>query len=95
MEVIDSAMAVWRENPKRVTIQQVEGFVRQILGWREYMRGVYWALMPGLAQMNFFGHDRPLPDFYWTAATRMQCLRAAIGQSLTHAPSSNRTRESA
>jgi deoxyribodipyrimidine photolyase-related protein len=85
MEVIDAAVNAWKENPKRVAIRQVEGFVRQILGWREYMRGVYWALMPGFAEMNFFGHNRPLPDCYWTAETRMRCMAAAIGQSLRHA----------
>jgi len=85
MEVIAAAVNAWEKDPQRIAIQQVEGFVRQILGWREYMRGVYWALMPGFSGMNFFGHDLPLPDFYWTAETRMACLAAAIGQSLKHA----------
>ena len=85
LEVVTAAVNAWKENPQRIAIQQVEGFVRQILGWREYMRGVYWALMPDFAGMNFFGHNLPLPDFYWTAETRMACLAAAIGQSLKHA----------
>jgi deoxyribodipyrimidine photolyase-related protein len=85
LEVVTAAVNAWKEDPQRIAIQQVEGFVRQILGWREYMRGVYWALMPDFAGMNFFGHDLPLPDFYWTAETRMACLAAAIGQSLKHA----------
>ena len=85
LEVIAAAVNAWEKHPQWIAIQQVEGFVRQILGWREYMRGVYWALMPGFAGMNFFGHDLPLPDFYWTAETRMRCLAAAIGQSLRHA----------
>jgi deoxyribodipyrimidine photolyase-related protein len=68
-----------------VGIEQVEGFVRQILGWREYMRGIYWAHMPAYASMNHFGHTAGLPDFYWTAETRMNCLRTAISQSLAHA----------
>ena len=59
--------------------------MRQILGWREYMRGIYWALMPDLESMNYFDHQAALPDFYWTGETRMNCLRAAIGQSLTYA----------
>jgi deoxyribodipyrimidine photolyase-related protein len=84
-EVIEAAVDAWKENPQRIAIQQVEGFVRQILGWREYMRGVYWTLMPGLAHMNFLGHDLPLPECYWTAETRMRCLASAIGQSLKHA----------
>jgi deoxyribodipyrimidine photolyase-related protein len=85
LEVIAAAVNAWEKDPQRIAIPQVEGFVRQILGWREYMRGVYWALMPDFAGMNFFGHDLPLPDFYWTAETRMACLAAAIGQSLKHA----------
>ena len=85
LEVIAAAVDSWIRNPERVAIQQAEGFVRQVLGWREYMRGVYWALMPGFAGMNFFGHDLPLPDFYWTAETRMACMAAVIGQSLRHA----------
>jgi deoxyribodipyrimidine photolyase-related protein len=85
LEVVSAAVTAWRDDPRRIAIQQAEGFVRQILGWREYMRGVYWALMPGLARMNFLGHDLPLPDFYWTAETRMGCLQAAVGQSLAQA----------
>ena len=85
MEVITAAVEAWKRSPRRIALHQVEGFVRQILGWREYMRGVYWALMPELGRMNFFGHDRPLPGFYWTGETRMRCLAAAIGQSLQHA----------
>jgi deoxyribodipyrimidine photolyase-related protein len=85
LEVIEAAVAAWRKNRRRIALHQVEGFVRQILGWREYMRGVYWALMPELGQMNHLGHDLPLPDWYWTAETRMRCLQAAIGQSLAQA----------
>ena len=85
MEIVAAAVNAWQKNPKRVVIHQVEGFVRQILGWREYMRGVYWALMPNFEGMNFLGHDLPLPDYYWTGETRMACLAAAIGQSLRYA----------
>jgi len=84
MEVIGAAMIEW-ERREEISVQQVEGFVRQILGWREYMRGVYWDLMPDFSEMNFFNHDAALPDFYWTGDTRMACLKAAIGQSLEHA----------
>ncbi len=63
----------------------VEGFVRQILGWREYVRGVYWARMPGYPASNAFDHHRPLPEWFWTGGTQMACLRSAIGQSLAHA----------
>jgi deoxyribodipyrimidine photolyase-related protein len=85
MEVIQAAVKARQETPRRIALHQVEGFVRQILGWREYMRGVYWALMPAFAQMNYLGHDRPLPDFYWTGETRMRCMAEAIGQSLRQA----------
>ncbi len=85
LEVIEAAIRTWEKEKRTIKIQQIEGFVRQILGWREYMRGIYWALMPRLGRMNYFNHRAPLPDYYWTAETKMQCMRAAIGQSLEHA----------
>jgi deoxyribodipyrimidine photolyase-related protein len=85
LEVIETAVKAWQKKPSQVEIQQVEGFVRQILGWREYMRGIYWALMPDLAAMNYFDHRAALPEFYWTGDTRMNCLKAAIGQSIEQA----------
>ena len=85
LEVIDAAVKAWQNQASGIKIQQVEGFVRQVLGWREYMRGIYWALMPELATMNYFDHQAALPEFYWTGDTSMNCLRCAIGQSLKHA----------
>jgi len=85
LEVIQAVVKAWKQKKSAIGIQQIEGFIRQILGWREYMRGIYWALMPNLESMNFFNHDRALPDFYWTGETRMTCLQAAVGQSLEHA----------
>ncbi len=84
-EVVDAAVAAWRDDPKGIALNQIEGFVRQIVGWREYMRGVYWMLMPGLETENFFGHTRKLPGWYWTGDTKMNCLKRAIGNSLEHA----------
>jgi deoxyribodipyrimidine photolyase-related protein len=69
----------------RAPLNSVEGFIRQILGWREYVRGVYWLKMPTYADSNALCADRPLPDFYWTGETNMACLRAAIGQTLDEA----------
>lgn len=86
MEVIEAAIArSLATSGETVGIEQVEGFVRQILGWREYMRGIYWTHMPEYATMNHFGHKAGLPDAYWTAKTRMRCLRSVISQSLQHA----------
>ncbi len=65
----------------RVPLNAAEGFIRQIIGWREYVRGVYWLKMPGYAETNFFDAGRPLPAFYWTAETQMNCLRQCITQT--------------
>ncbi len=83
-EVVERVIAAYREN-EHIDLPAAEGFIRQIAGWREFMRGVYWAKMPGYAAMNELNHQRPLPDFYWTGKTGMSCLRHAIGQSLRHA----------
>ena len=85
LEVIDAVISAWEDEKSIYEIQQIEGFIRQILGWREYMRGVYWAQMPGLENMNYFKHTGDLPDFYWTGETKMKCLSQAIGQSLKYA----------
>jgi len=69
----------------RAPLNAVEGFIRQIIGWREYVRGIYWLRMPEYAQSNFFGHKRPLPGFYWTGETDMTCLKSAIGQTKAEA----------
>lgn len=82
-EVIDRAQTCWRAG--QAPLAAVEGFIRQILGWREYVRGVYWARMPGYANSNYFGHQEDLPDWFWTGATSMNCLHHAISQSLEHA----------
>lgn len=65
----------------RIPLNAAEGFIRQIIGWREYMRGIYWLKMPGYAETNFFAANRPLPDLYWTGATEMNCLRQCITQT--------------
>lgn len=85
-EVIAAAVTAPQRSPDAVAgIEQVEGFVRQILGWREFVRGIYWAHMPAYETLNHFGHKAPLPKYYWTAKTRMHCMHHAITQSLRHA----------
>lgn len=66
-------------------LEAVEGFIRQILGWREYVRGVYWRFMPGYLERNELGASEDLPAFYWTGETPMNCLRETITQTLDHA----------
>lgn len=81
-EVVNRCVEEWHKKPETISIAQIEGFVRQILGWREYMRGIYWAKMPDYAQKNFFGFQRPLPKWYWNGKTKMNCLKHAISGSL-------------
>jgi len=84
-EVIDAVEAAHRERgAQALPLASVEGFIRQLLGWREFVRGVYWQTMPGLKTANHFGHARDLPRWYWTGETQMACLRDAIGQTLAH-----------
>lgn len=64
------------------SLAAAEGFIRQVLGWREYVRGVYWLLMPEYAQRNTFEAKRPLPDYFWTGDTDLRCLQQALKQSL-------------
>ncbi len=85
LEVVTAAVEAWERQPERITINQVEGFVRQIIGWREYMRGVYWAKMPAFAQMNALEHHGELPHWYWDGQTNMNCQAHAVGQSLERA----------
>lgn len=66
----------------RVPLNAAEGFIRQLIGWREYVRGIYWLRMPEYAELNAFGNRRALPEFYWTGATGMRCMAEAIGQTL-------------
>ncbi|NJN47900.1 MAG: cryptochrome/photolyase family protein [Candidatus Competibacteraceae bacterium] len=82
-EVCEAALYAYHAGS--APLQAVEGFIRQILGWREFIRGIYWLHMPDYAQSNFFKADRLLPDFYWTGETDMNCLREAIGSTRRNA----------
>jgi deoxyribodipyrimidine photolyase-related protein len=81
-EVIEAAERAFRAG--RAPLAAVEGFIRQVLGWREYVRGVYGLQMPGYAARNALEAHAPLPAFYWSGDTDMACLREAIGQTLRH-----------
>ena len=85
LEVIEKAIETWEADKATIDISQIEGFVRQILGWREYMRGIYWKEMPGYRRSNRLRNQRDLPAFYWTGETDMNCLHHAIKNSLEHA----------
>ena len=81
-EVVAQVQAAYLDG--RAPLASVEGFIRQILGWREYVRGVYWTQMPGYLERNALGANENLPAWYWSGATDMACLRDALAQTLTH-----------
>ncbi|MDE2347550.1 MAG: cryptochrome/photolyase family protein [Gammaproteobacteria bacterium] len=81
-EVVDAAQSAWREG--RVPLASAEGFVRQILGWREYVRGIYWTRMPDYGESNALAAQADLPRFYWTGEAPMVCLADALEQTLRH-----------
>lgn len=85
LDVIHATIGYWQYHKNTIDIAQVEGFVRQIIGWREYMRGIYWAKMPEFATLNYFENTAKLPDFFWTGKTDMNCQSHAINQSLDKA----------
>jgi deoxyribodipyrimidine photolyase-related protein len=81
-EIINTVLETYRKQEDDIDISQVEGFIRQILGWREYMRGMYWMLMPAYKKENFFENKNKLPEFFWTGKTKMNCLKNTINNSL-------------
>ncbi|SIQ75562.1 deoxyribodipyrimidine photolyase-related protein [Rhizobium sp. RU33A] len=83
IDVIRRAEAAWFEG--RAPLNAVEGFIRQILGWREYVRGIYWTEMPDYAGLNHLSASRTLPQMYWTARTDMACMKGAVGDTIEHA----------
>jgi len=83
LEICEKAAAAYRM--KKAPLNAVEGFIRQILGWREYIRGIYWHFMPKYAERNTLGATRPLPEFYWTAETNMFCVAEAVRHTRDYA----------
>jgi deoxyribodipyrimidine photolyase-related protein len=81
-EVVQAAEAAYRAG--KVPLEGAEGFIRQILGWREFVRGIYWTQMPGYLERNALDARQDLPAWYWTGHTDMACLRDAITQTLAH-----------
>lgn len=82
-EVCAAAEAAWRAG--QAPLNAVEGFIRQILGWREFVRGIYWTEMPGYGQTNHLKAGRDLPEFYWTGRTGMRCLSECIATTRRNA----------
>jgi deoxyribodipyrimidine photolyase-related protein len=80
LEVIQAAEKAFHE--RGLNLASVEGFIRQIIGWREFMRGVYFLDMPQMKEDNFYGHQNPLPQWYWSGNTKMNCMKQCIQQTL-------------
>jgi len=81
-EVIAAVLKAWKKDD--LDLATVEGFIRQILGWREFVRGMYYLDMPQMALDNFYDHQNALPSWYWTGNTKMKCMQQAIGQTLEY-----------
>jgi deoxyribodipyrimidine photolyase-related protein len=83
MEVIEAVQARWQQG--QAPLNAAEGFIRQILGWREYVRGLYWLYMPEYAGRNHLQAMRPLPNFFWSGQTDLNCMRQCIEQTHDYA----------
>jgi len=81
-DVVAGAERLWKAG--EAPLEATEGFIRQVIGWREYVRGIYWHFMPEYLDRNTLGAEQPLPAFYWTASTEMNCLKDALGQTLRY-----------
>lgn len=82
-ECVDLAEKAYHQG--HAPLHAVEGFIRQILGWREFIRGIYWLKMPDYPKLNYFNATKPLPAFYWTGKTTMRCLQQCVQQTQVHA----------
>ncbi len=82
-EVCDAVIEAYQNN--NIPLNSAEGFIRQIIGWREYVRGIYWLTMPAYASQNYFNNNRALPRFYWDGDTKMACVADCVSNTLNHA----------
>lgn len=82
-EVISATVNAYHQ--QQLPLASVEGFIRQILGWREFIRGVYWLDMPNIAKANHYNHTRALPSWYWSGDTHMNCMRQTVTDTMQHA----------
>jgi deoxyribodipyrimidine photolyase-related protein len=82
-EICNAAEAAYKQG--RAPLNAVEGFIRQIIGWREYVRGIYWLKMPDYEKSNHLNATRKLPWFYWSGETKMNCMRECIRNSKQNA----------
>ena len=83
LEVCQAALKAYEDN--HVPLNAAEGFIRQIIGWREYVRGIYWLNMPQYAHLNKLGNTRDLPRYYWDSDTKMACMSDAFKTTFDHA----------
>ncbi|MGB0309936.1 MAG: cryptochrome/photolyase family protein [Candidatus Puniceispirillaceae bacterium] len=83
MQAVEAAHSAYHKGD--APLHSVEGFIRQILGWREFVRGLYWLKMPEYREMNFLEADRPLPDFFWDCQTEMNCLHQCFSETRKYA----------
>lgn len=81
-EVVERAIEAYQQKGSKIDLAQLEGFIRQIIGWREFVRGIYWANEESYSSLNHFKASRKLPDYFWSGKTKMRCMSEAIGQSL-------------
>ncbi|SIS69547.1 cryptochrome/photolyase family protein [Neptunomonas antarctica] len=84
MQVIQTAIQYFETSEGEINLAQVEGFIRQILGWREYVRGMYWSNMPQYRRLNALDATTPLPGWYWSSNTKMNCIKQSIQQTMTY-----------
>jgi deoxyribodipyrimidine photolyase-related protein len=83
-DIVKTVTNYFHNHKDTIAISQVEGFIRQIIGWREYMRGMYWAFMPEYKTKNVLNNHNKLPNFFWTGNTKMNCLKHAVQNSINN-----------